>query len=1236
MAHYYEEQDEINAINTGYNNLPISQPSTTPTAAAIPLSDTSSKESGVVGYKKAAYTAFSENFKEGISTGWKLGVIGYEYAKDFFYEQPFLTPEQYEQSQYKIAGKSYPSGVAENIAKIRFEEHQDKLRRAEVLSRLYEQYPKTTVVASLAGGISGSILDPAFIAATAICPATGVAATTARIAGLTKWGVVAAKDISLGVKFGLIGGTELYAKNKAYDEDAKVSDIVMSGFYGGAFGLGVTAVRGAIAGTKALHGHFVSPASDLAIKTRAISQLEEGKQVDIAPYFKAAASEEKHTTATLADIKQAKKEYIEEFKGKADKWDKLGALETEFKAKHDGVLEKLDDSPISSIHEFDAEIKGLNLPEADAKTLEEILSLRKEFAEDVSNITDYERLEAIADTNIPPPAFEEFVAAEAEKVERTEKIGNAEKSEKTVFSKDIKPLQGSTDPEAVEVIDQELLEKRIYETVKDYTQSNAGTKATKKINLNVGLQAYLAGITRRGINARNSIAAYVKARKNNTLLTFFENLKQGGAADYFASKNPVAEIEIAKALCGEATEDALALQVAKAFKPLQEELRATINKLGGKVDVKEGYIAHFSHDPIKTAYTHETALERLQHRFSKLPHPFIDETASNEAAFKRWKSTHLPLLDHEKTFGDMDLRKRETALRNMFNRIVAREKYKDAEFGIAEKWSRSQFFVYKDAASFLKANRIYGQGNVYDAMINTLKGESQTIALAEKFGLNPKATFENVLEKLKRTEGVTPAEIKKLERQRLVFDNLVGNSPYDTSSTITNNLLTWEYLTKAANITIASFNDVVHQTAVQQKLFGKSAFGAFLNTLRTQPKEFIKVLAESIGKEKLTKKDLSVTAELARVMALDLHSRYNDAPINKLAHIMNAISGINAWDTASIRHATICTSRELFLNSKHTFDKLNTDLRKTLLQYGIESRDWDLIRKNPFKDKNGRGYITVDTSNYSKESVIEYLGKKSTAVEQITQKKIDAVGKQARFKLLIMNQDIADYYRLVPDAYERTLPGMRSKDFLTRTFMQFKGYPIALTRRILSLVMENSIEGFKENGFVGGLKAAPKDLIPAATYIGEGLALGYVTNSLLRLTQGKTPLDPTKPDTWKKAAIYSGVGGLYSIALDRLTQQQTTHSDVIASLAAPVWSDINHVGQAIMGGISGKKKVANYNFYKLISGNIPLVNLPYTKEAFNYLIGWRAFEFMAPSAFRKMVKKEKGNWLVDPRDYLGS
>ncbi len=1242
MTYYYEEQ-ESNYNLPKRSAAPVSAISSKITA---PIDTTVNNDTNIGEdnhtWSEAAYTAFSENFKEGISTGWKLGVAGYEYAKSFFWDQPFLTQEQYEKSQYKIEGKSYPSGIYENIAKMRYEEYQDKIRREKVLSKLYTEYPKTTAIASFAGGMSGAILDPVFVAATTLCPPAGAAATTARMAGLTKWGVIAVKDISMGLKIGAIGGIEHYAKGKAYDEDVAASDILLSSFYGGAFGAGVTAVRGVVSGISAsvqglkniyfTSGKFVSPQSNLAIKTRAISQLEEGKQVDITPYFKAAAFEEKYTTESLENITKAKAQHITEFKNKAEKWQRLEVLENEFRAKssqNSGFLEKLDSL---NIRDAEIEVKKFNLSEtekADAKTLEEILELRKEYANDISNITDYEHLEAIASSNIPPPAFEEFIVAEKAEKDRAPKTKSV-KAEQLPLTKEPKKSQEAYPPPSQNQQNkQNQFEESIENFVRDYALNN-------KRKLPESLQAFLAGATGRGVKSRDSVAAYVKARKNDTLLTFWEELKKRDAADYFASKNPNNEIEIAKALRGEFTEDKLATQVAEAFKPLQEEMRETINRLGGNITVKEGYITHFDHDPIKAGYTHETPFERLQHRFSN---PFVGEEEINKKAFKRWKDTHLPLLDHEKTFGNMGVKEQETALRNMYNRITARERYKNAEFGIAERWSRSQFFVYKDAESFIKANRIYGQGNIFDAMTNTLRGESQTIALAEKFGLSPKETFENVLERLKRTEGLTPSDIKKLERQRLVFDNVVGTSPYNTSSVITNNLLTWEYLTKAANITIASLNDVVHQAAVQQKLFGKSAIGAFLNTVRTQPKEFIKVLAESIGKDSITRKDLSVTAELARVMALDLHSRYHEAPvntnraINKLTQIMNAASGINAWDTASIRHATICTARELFLNSRNSFEKLNSDLQKTLLQYGIEKKDWDLIRKNPFRDKNGRGYITVDTANYSKTSVAEYLDKD---ISKVTQKDVEEVTRKARFKLLTMNQDIVDFFRLYPDAVERSLPLMRDKDFLTRTFMQFKGYPVALTRRVLSLVMENSITGFKENGFGGLLKGVAKDAIPVATYIGEGVALGYVTNSLLRLTQGKAPLDPHEPDTWKKAAVYSGVGGLYSTALEHLTSSHGSfNSDLLASLAGPVWADINNLGQVITKATSSKK-VAQNNLYKLISGNIPLVNLPYTKEAFNYLIGWRMFETMAPNAFRKMVKKEKGNWLIDPRDYFGS
>ncbi|CAL7961316.1 hypothetical protein GAMM_200016 [Gammaproteobacteria bacterium] len=1209
----YREQED-NYIDSGRLPAPISpavhlEPSNATDAAG------SDDKTMLIDTAYTAYKAFTEEFSEGFGTGYKLVAGGYQHASSLISNQQFLTSEQYEQSPYKIEGQAYPKGVSENIAKMRYEEHQETMRRDMILSKLYAQYPKTTMTASFLGGIAGAILDPVFVAAVALCPEVGVAAKTKQIIGLTKWGVrakkwsvIAAKDISMGVKVGTIGGVEHYAKDKVYGEDVEASEILTSGLYGGLFGMGVTATRGLVSGISgikgalsksaeitetpdSIHGRFISPASDFAIKIKAISQLEEGKQVDITPYFKAAASCEKYTTKPLEEIQSLKNEFVKNVDG--------------------------------------------------------------DYVKNTDNIDNHESLEAIAETQVPYPAFEEFVEVETKtpdiradlQVEHLRTTQTTPELQEIIKSSNLgtkgfaDTLEKLTTAETVDAkmlgkvqeLHQEHLEQTAETAIRDYVKNNKKIKAT----LDNGLQAYLAGITGRGIKARDSVAGYVKARRNDTLLSFWEGLKKRGVADYFASQNPLQEIEIAKALRGEFTNDKSAVQVAETFKPLQEQLRTSINRIGGQVSTKEGYITHFSHDPIKASYTHETAAERLQYRMSNPITSTFGSKALDDLSFARWKNTHLPLLDHEKTFGDMSMQEQDTALRNMFNRIVARERYKDVEFGIAEKWSRSQFFVYKDAASFIKANRIYGHGNIYDAMINTLKGESQTIAIAEKLGLNPKATFENILERLKRTEGITAKSVKKLENPRLrprprdIFNNLVGASPYDASSTITNNILTWEYLTKAANVTIASFNDIVHQTAVQQKLFGKSTLGAAFDTLRTQPKEFVRVLSESIGK-KVNRNDLSVAAELARVMAHDLHSRYNDAPVNKLARIMNAASGINAWDTASIRNAVMCSARTLFLNSRLQFDKLNVDLKKTLLQYGIESKDWDLIRKNPFKDKNGRGYITVDSSGYSKESIAKYLGK---AVDKVEQKDIDEVRKQARFKLLTMNQDVVDYFRLTPDAVERSLPLMRGKDFLTRTFMQFKGYPIALTRRILSLVMENSIEGFREDGFVGLAKGIMKDAPVAASYVGEGLLLGYATNSLLRLTQGKTPLDTGDSTTWFKAAAYSGSGGLYYSALEHLIQPHGT-LDTLAGLAGSTWSDINNVGQIITKGVSGKPAAAN--LYKLISGNLPLINLPYTKEAFNYLIGWRIFETIAPKAFRRMIKKEQGNWIINPKEYLGS
>ncbi|CAL7962087.1 hypothetical protein GAMM_310001 [Gammaproteobacteria bacterium] len=724
----YREQYD-NYIDSGRLPAPISpavhlEPSNATDAAG------SDDKTMLVDTAYTAYKAFTEEFSESIGTGYKLVAGGYQHASSLISDQQ-LTSKQYEQSPYKIEGQAYPKGVSENIAKMRHEEHQETMRRDMILSKLYAQYPKTTMTASFVGGAAGTILDPVFAAAIALCPAVGAAAKTKQLIGLTKWGVrakkwstIAAKDISTGIKVGTIGGTEHYAKGKVYGEDIEASEILTSGLFGGLFGMGVTATRGIVRGIKNIktaaedaaakaadvndakapsgihddiHGRLISPASDLAIKIKAISQLEEGKQVDITPYFKAAASQEKYTTKPLEEIRSLKEEIVKnvdkDFVKNTDNIDNHESLVADYES-----LEAIADTkvPYPAFEEFvevETRASDISGAYADIHTDLQVEHLR-------TTKTTPELQEIIKSNNLGTKGFADTLEKLTTELASTEIFKDVHKNVKDIYK-------------SVQELHQNHLEQTAETAIRDYVKNNKKINAT----LDNGLQAYLAGITGRGIKARDSVAGYVKARRNDTLLSFWEGLKKRGIADYFASKNPLQEIEIAKALRGELTNDKSAIQIAEVFKPLQEQLRISINRLGGQISTKEGYITHFAHDPIKTSYTHETAAERLQYRMSNPITSTFGSKALDNLSFARWKNTHLPMLDHAKTFGGMNVKEQDTALRNMFNRIVARERYKDAEFGIAEKWNQSQFFVYKDAASFLKANRIYGQGNIYDAMI---------------------------------------------------------------------------------------------------------------------------------------------------------------------------------------------------------------------------------------------------------------------------------------------------------------------------------------------------------------------------------------------------------------------------------------------------------------------------------------------------------------------------------------
>jgi hypothetical protein len=304
-------------------------------------------------------------------------------------------------------------------------------------------------------------------------------------------------------------------------------------------------------------------------------------------------------------------------------------------------------------------------------------------------------------------------------------------------------------------------------------------------------------------------------------------------------------------------------------------------------------------------------------------------------------------------------------------------------------------------------------------------------------------------------------------------------------------------------------------------------------------------------------------------------------------------------------------------------------MQKTFAQYGIDEKMWDLIRKHPIKNRSGKNYITVDsTFDYTKEAIAEYLKK---PVTQLTEAEIEAVRDEARHKLLMFNRDLVDYVRIVPDAVENAkyIKGsFLGQGFFGRTFMQFKGYPIAMARRILSLVIENSVEGFKNDGFTGMARGIPKDSPAALTFAANLIILSYLSDSAKRLVRGQTPRDPEDPETWATVIASSGIAGIYSDMINTAVSsgKSNYNVDVMASLAGPAWSDIKKAGNVALKGIVQNKLPEN-DFFNLIKGNIPFINLPYTHLAVDYLLMWNLQEQFAPKSYYKM--KLANDYYVD-------
>ena len=665
--------------------------------------------------------------------------------------------------------------------------------------------------------------------------------------------------------------------------------------------------------------------------------------------------------------------------------------------------------------------------------------------------------------------------------------------------------------------------------------------------------------------------------------------------------------------------------VARAFSKHAEISRVRMNELGALIGKLDGWAGPQVHASDKMLRAGEDA----------------------------WIASVLPKLDVARSFPDhvgdpAELRK---ILHNIYENIVTGQ---DREIGprakgefvgpanLAKKQGEHRVLHFKDADAWLAYHAEFGDGHVFSSMLHHQRRAAQIVAQMEVFGPNPAVMLAAVVEDLRlniRNDATLNATEKAKRLKKLTF-----NQPGAPGGQISNAYMEMSGLTSApdsAGMTMAKIGAAIRSHMAVTKLGG-----AVLSAAGTDPvmaglagmfrgSGFWKSFTHQLGMflEGRPKGEQQFIAyQLGEgfdgIISRSMQSFHiQDAPPGMMASLAEKMfrwSGMT-WitDNGRARHVRMIAS-ELGYHAKTEHAKLPARYRHVLAAHNIGEKQWNAIRSLAWKAENGNMYVTPDRAGgLSDEAVAPLIADRLAllAPEKRTEKVIAQYQAEARRDIeMAIHRYAADEQNFgVIETDERsrrwamqgTRPGTVTGE-IARLFMQFKGFPLAFTDRVLG------------RAFMGGEGANWKERmtnnLPHIGALMAGMTLaGYASMTLKDVAKGYWP--PREPN-WKTllAAMKQGGGaGIYGDFL--FGEANRFGNPVLETVAGPAVSDIAKFVKMIQGATQGEARAKEA--MELIVGQAPFVNLWYTRAALDTLFLNSMRETLSPGFLHRQEERRR-------------
>lgn len=230
------------------------------------------------GYASGAVASYSESV---LGQAFSLPV---NYAFEKFAPGKFLTPDEWKQSPHFRPGLNFPNGVGENVARLKAADFDAQQERYATIEGMPDGL--LTSLTKLAAGATGFALGTPFLG---VAAGTIGRASSPILAGLAETGT-AGRFAAKAAEGAAIGGgitapqEALHLINSSlYGEDytplEAITNIGLNAGLGGLIHMGVE-------GFRAKPFQTITTAADRAAKESAVSQMAEGKSVDVEPVIK--------------------------------------------------------------------------------------------------------------------------------------------------------------------------------------------------------------------------------------------------------------------------------------------------------------------------------------------------------------------------------------------------------------------------------------------------------------------------------------------------------------------------------------------------------------------------------------------------------------------------------------------------------------------------------------------------------------------------------------------------------------------------------------------------------------------------------------------------------------------------------------------------------------------------------------------------------------------------------------